>query len=224
MSQLQQEVSKNKISICFCSRLETYRLDACYGEETKTREIFVAEMDAMIASLCQGLNSTVFALGAIGGGKTHTMKVRILGSLVLVAQKYILLDDGMKESTREFSLDRSAHSSRVGFFSLSQGSREEPGLIPLALEKILAEAEKTSCSKVEVSYYQVYMDRCYNLLDPRVGEVSVFDSSQGGRVRLRGLNRVRFSLEISRSSAVVNPRSFQPKIPKIHILYINSFA
>jgi hypothetical protein len=144
--------------------------------------------------------------------------------LVLVAQKYILLDDGMKESTREFSLDRSAHSSRVGFFSLSQGSREEPGLIPLALEKILAEAEKTSCSKVEVSYYQVYMDRCYNLLDPRVGEVSVFDSSQGGRVRLRGLNRVRFSLEISRSSAVVNPRSFQPKIPKIHILYINSFA
>jgi hypothetical protein len=62
------------------------------------------------------------------------------------------------------------------------------------------------------------MDRCYNLLDPRVGEVSVFDSSQGGRVRLRGLNRVRFSLEIFRSSAVVNPRFFQPKIPKIHIL------
>jgi hypothetical protein len=80
MSQLQQEISKKKIAICFCSRLETYRLDACYGEETKTREIFVAEMDAMIASLCQGLNSTVFALGAIGGGKTHTMKVRILGS------------------------------------------------------------------------------------------------------------------------------------------------
>ncbi|CAK9871326.1 unnamed protein product [Sphagnum jensenii] len=133
-----------QISATKSSRLETYRLDACYGEETKTREIFVAEMDAMIASLCQGLNSTVFALGAIEGGKTHTMK----------------------------------------------GSREEPGLIPLALEKILAEAEKTSCSKVEVSYYQVYMDRCYNLLDPRVGEVSVFDSSQGGRVRLRGLNRV----------------------------------
>ncbi len=54
-----------------------------------------------------------------------------------------------------------------------------------------------------------------------MGEVSVFDSGQGGRVRLRGLNRVRFSLEISRSSAVVNPRSFQPKID---ILYINSFA
>lgn len=133
-----------QISATKSSRLETYRLDACYGEETKTREIFVAEMDAMIGSLCQGLNSTVFALGAIGGGKTHTMK----------------------------------------------GSKEEPGLIPLAIEKILAEAEKTSCSKVEVSYYQVYMDRCYNLLDPRVGEVSVFDSGQGGRVRLRGLNRV----------------------------------
>lgn len=144
-------------------------------------------------------------------------------SLVLVAQKYILLDDGMKESERLLSWSIST-LIQSRFFSLSQGSREEPGLIPLALEKILAEADKTSCSKVEVSYYQVYMDRCYNLLDPRVGEVSVFDSSQGGRVRLRGLNRVIFSLEISRSSAVVNSRSFQPKIPKIHILYINSFA
>lgn len=138
MSQLQQEVSNKKIAICFCSRLETYRLDACYGEETKTREIFVAEMDAMIGSLCQGLNSTVFALGAIGGGKTHTMKVRIFGSLVLIAQKYVLVDDGMKESTREISHDGAAHSSRVGFFfsfagfkggtrSHTTGSRENPG-------------------------------------------------------------------------------------------------
>lgn len=178
-------------------------------------------MDAMIASLCQGLNSTVFALGAIGGGKTHTMKVRILGSRCPEVYPPRRRNEGEHERLLSWSISTLIQSR---FFSLSQGSREEPGLIPLAVEKILAEAEKTSCSKVEVSYYQVYMDRCYNLLDPRVGEVSVFDSSQGGRVRLRGLNRVIFSLEISRSSAVVNSRSFQPKIPKIHILYINSFA
>ncbi|XP_020252511.1 kinesin-like protein KIN-10C isoform X2 [Asparagus officinalis] len=51
----------------------------------------------------------------------------------------------------------------------------------------------TSCvdteMKVEVSYYEVYMDRCYDLLEPKAKEIMALDDKDG-RVQLKGLSWV----------------------------------
>ncbi|KAM0941343.1 putative plus-end-directed kinesin ATPase [Dioscorea sansibarensis] len=69
-----------------------------------------------------------------------------------------------------------------------QGTEEEPGLIPLAMSSILSMC-RGSESSVEISYYEVYMDRCYDLLEPKTKEIlPLYDKE--GRVQLKGLSWV----------------------------------
>ncbi|KAJ7514479.1 hypothetical protein O6H91_23G045800 [Diphasiastrum complanatum] len=124
-------------------RRESYKLDSCYGENDDIDRIFSMELEPLLPMLFSGCNATVFAYGATGSGKTHTM----------------------------------------------QGLEEEPGLMPLALMSIFS-LSKTTKSTVEVSYYEVYMDRCYDLLEPKAGEVSVLEDSNGC-TQLRGLTQVK---------------------------------
>ncbi|KAH7672747.1 Plus-end-directed kinesin ATPase protein [Dioscorea alata] len=69
-----------------------------------------------------------------------------------------------------------------------QGTEEEPGLIPLAMSSILSMCRGSECS-VEISYYEVYMDRCYDLLEPKTKEILPLDDKEG-RVQLKGLSWV----------------------------------
>ncbi|KAL5991942.1 hypothetical protein ACLOJK_012854 [Asimina triloba] len=70
-----------------------------------------------------------------------------------------------------------------------QGSDEQPGLMPLAISNILSMCESSTGSSVWISYYEVYMDRCYDLLEPKAKEISALEDKDG-RVQLRGLSQV----------------------------------
>nr|DAD38666.1 TPA_asm: hypothetical protein HUJ06_012988 [Nelumbo nucifera] len=69
-----------------------------------------------------------------------------------------------------------------------QGTDELPGLMPLTMSEVLSLCERTGCS-AEISYYEVYLDRCHDLLEPKVKEISVLEDKDG-QVQLRGLSRV----------------------------------
>ncbi|KDO44142.1 hypothetical protein CISIN_1g005372mg [Citrus sinensis] len=69
-----------------------------------------------------------------------------------------------------------------------QGSEERPGLMPLAMSKILSICQSTG-STAEISYYEVYMDRCYDLLEVKTKEISILDDKDG-QLHLKGLSRV----------------------------------
>lgn len=56
--------------------------------------------------------------------------------------------------------------------------------MPLAMSSIITMAENTE-SIVDISYYEVYMDRCYDLLEPKNKEIPVLEDSEG-RVQLSG--------------------------------------
>lgn len=43
---------------------------------------------------------------------------------------------------------------------------------------------------MDIAYYEVYMDRCYDLLEPKAKEVIAMDDKEG-RVQLKGLSWVR---------------------------------
>ncbi|KAJ1263235.1 hypothetical protein BS78_09G167700 [Paspalum vaginatum] len=69
-----------------------------------------------------------------------------------------------------------------------QGTEDFPGLIPLAASTILARCTCTWCS-VEISYYEVYMERCYDLLEPKAKEIMALDDKDGN-MQLKGLSWV----------------------------------
>uniref|UniRef100_A0A5B7BJ78 Kinesin-like protein n=1 Tax=Davidia involucrata TaxID=16924 RepID=A0A5B7BJ78_DAVIN len=69
-----------------------------------------------------------------------------------------------------------------------QGTDELPGLMPLAMSTILSMCGSTGCS-AEISYYEVYMDRCYDLLELKAKEISVQDDKDG-QIHLKGLSRI----------------------------------
>ncbi|XP_078152467.1 ATP binding microtubule motor family protein [Carex rostrata] len=66
-----------------------------------------------------------------------------------------------------------------------QGTDAEPGIIPLVMSAIFSMCENTKYS-VQMSYYEVYLDRCYDLLEPKVKEVMALDDKDG-KVQLKGL-------------------------------------
>lgn len=51
-----------------------YTFDNCYGSEAGQEEIFDQNIVSMLERVLQGYNSTVFAYGHTGAGKTHTMQ------------------------------------------------------------------------------------------------------------------------------------------------------
>uniref|UniRef100_A0A0E0L3E7 Kinesin-like protein n=1 Tax=Oryza punctata TaxID=4537 RepID=A0A0E0L3E7_ORYPU len=66
-----------------------------------------------------------------------------------------------------------------------QGAEDSPGLIPSAVSTVLALCTGTWCS-VEISYYEVYMERCYDLLEPKAREIMALDDKDGN-LQLKGL-------------------------------------
>ncbi|KAF0923905.1 hypothetical protein E2562_007748 [Oryza meyeriana var. granulata] len=66
-----------------------------------------------------------------------------------------------------------------------QGTEDLPGLIPLAVSTVLALCTGTWCS-VEISYYEVYMEKCYDLLEPKAREIMALDDKDGN-LQLKGL-------------------------------------
>uniref|UniRef100_A0A7N0TTQ1 Kinesin motor domain-containing protein n=1 Tax=Kalanchoe fedtschenkoi TaxID=63787 RepID=A0A7N0TTQ1_KALFE len=69
-----------------------------------------------------------------------------------------------------------------------QGTDDKPGIMPQAMSMILDMSQSTATS-VEMSYYEVYMDKCYDLLQLKTSEVLVWDDKHKN-VHLRGLSHV----------------------------------
>ncbi|KAI4356474.1 hypothetical protein L6164_000496 [Bauhinia variegata] len=69
-----------------------------------------------------------------------------------------------------------------------QGTEEQPGLMPLAVSMVLSICQNTG-STAHISYYEVYMDRCYDLLKVKAKEISILDDKDG-QIHLRGLSQV----------------------------------
>ncbi|KAF8048455.1 hypothetical protein N665_2507s0004 [Sinapis alba] len=69
-----------------------------------------------------------------------------------------------------------------------QGTDHLPGLMQLTMSTILSLFHKTG-SRAEISYYEVYMDRCWDLLEVKANEIAVWDDKDG-QVHLRGLSTI----------------------------------
>lgn len=73
-----------------------------------------------------------------------------------------------------------------------KGSEKEPGLAPLAMAEILSMSEEIEKS-ISISFYEIFQDRVYDLLDPKRPEVQVLENGQG-KIQLKGLSQARYAL------------------------------
>ncbi|KAL0451150.1 UNVERIFIED_CONTAM: Kinesin-like protein KIN-10B [Sesamum latifolium] len=69
-----------------------------------------------------------------------------------------------------------------------QGSDKLPGLMPLALSSILSMCNGTG-SIIAISYYEIYLDKCYDLLEPKEKEIMVWNDKDG-QMHLKGLAQI----------------------------------
>lgn len=73
---------------------------------------------------------------------------------------------------------------------LMQGTENLPGLMPLAMSSILSRSQGRS--NIAISYYEIYMDRCYDLLELKEKEIFILDD-KSGQIHLKGLAQVTIS-------------------------------
>eukprot|EP00899_Mesostigma_viride_P002293 jgi/Mesvir1/12064/Mv00350-RA.1 len=107
------------------SKERRYAFDQAFGPSATSRDVYQYAVVDLAAGVVQGLNATVFAYGATGSGKTHTMV----------------------------------------------GTREDPGLMLLALEDIFGHISRlashlTHSYQVFCSYLEVYNEIIFDLLVP----------------------------------------------------------
>ncbi|KAK6140247.1 hypothetical protein DH2020_026045 [Rehmannia glutinosa] len=69
-----------------------------------------------------------------------------------------------------------------------QGTDQLPGLMPLSISNILSMSKYTG-STIAISYYEIYLDKCYDLLDPKEKEFMVW-SDKDGHIHLKGLAQI----------------------------------
>ncbi|XP_071728120.1 kinesin-like protein KIN-10C [Rutidosis leptorrhynchoides] len=71
-----------------------------------------------------------------------------------------------------------------------QGSNEMPGLIPMATSAIVSMCENMS-KTVDISYYEIYMDKCYDLLEVNnENKIYILDDGDGNP-HLIGLTKIQ---------------------------------
>ena len=84
------------------------RFDACYSQESTQIQIY-KEVENSIEDAFEGLNTTVFAYGMTGAGKTHTMQgsTEHPGIIPRVAQRVMELAEEKKEIGKEYEISAS---------------------------------------------------------------------------------------------------------------------
>ncbi len=81
-----------------------YLFDAAFGPRSTQREVYAATTAPLVRAVLRGYNACVFAYGATGGGKTHTMvgrrgdDGRDLGCMVLAMDELFEAMDRNEES------------------------------------------------------------------------------------------------------------------------------
>ncbi|GER28605.1 kinesin-like protein [Striga asiatica] len=73
-----------------------------------------------------------------------------------------------------------------------QGTDKVPGLVSLSMSNILSCNSSTGSSTVSISYFEIYLDKCYDLLDPKEKEILVWNDKDG-QIHLKGLAQVEVS-------------------------------
>ncbi|KDO32722.1 hypothetical protein SPRG_02420 [Saprolegnia parasitica CBS 223.65] len=166
-----------------------YAYDIAFSEEATQDEVYERTVKNIIPTILDGYNATIFAYGATGAGKTHTMmgSERDGHSLDELTENDFD-DDGQPES---LPVDGIIPQSLSDIFRLIRLREKE--------EKIVQETEgRASEWMVTVSYLEVYNETICDLIDPKGVNLQLREHTTIGAVHVSGLahRQVRSAVEV----------------------------
>lgn len=127
-----------------------YAFDHCYTAAATQEEIFKQEIDDSLGSLFKGVNTTIFCTGMTGAGKTHTMQGTREDPGVIPRTVRSVLDQALARPKIKATTQ---HSTIVSATETSKPKVASPELEP-------------SCH-VYMSYFEIYNEKVYDLLEPK---------------------------------------------------------
>ncbi|OQS00325.1 kinesin motor domain-containing protein [Thraustotheca clavata] len=153
-----------------------YGFDIAFPVEATQDEVYDRTVKNVIPTILDGFNATIFAYGATGAGKTHTMMGKHRDS-----KSYDeFIDDEYEDGVPDTGI---IPQSLSDIFRLIHIRQEE--------EKAQHENEGGSSSwTVTVSYLEVYNEAIRDLLNPKSKNLSLREDAQKGVVHVSGLRHV----------------------------------
>ncbi|CAM9958759.1 unnamed protein product, partial [Laminaria digitata] len=144
-----------------------YSFDAVFPPEAGQSEVYEGTAKPHISELFEGINVTVFAYGATGAGKTHTM----MGSERVV---------GVRGGSGHEEVSGIVPQSLVELFRLLN-ERMEAGS---------GREDETETWAVRVGYLQVYNEQLMDLLSPSSKPLRIHEDPSKGVVVVAGLTEM----------------------------------
>ncbi|XP_018784075.1 PREDICTED: kinesin-like protein KIF19 [Bactrocera latifrons] len=150
------------------SRPRQYSYDHVFKESDTQERVYKKTTAPLVKDVLNGLNAAVFAYGATGSGKTHTM----LGP----CRKKGTSTANERGATATYDVD---------------ANNNESGLMVRAIEEIFQNIDNTSNngSKVSISYLEIYNELIRDLLNPG-GPLELREDNRGQRITVAGLSEI----------------------------------
>ncbi|XP_055847963.1 kinesin-like protein KIF19 [Episyrphus balteatus] len=165
------------------NRPRKYAYDHVFREEDTQEAVYKTTTAPLVKDVLNGLNAAVFAYGATGSGKTHTM-----------------LGPNKRRTGPNTSGTPSHppdHPPRTASNSYTDGdtSSADNGLMVRAIDEIFEHfemAEEENAFKVCISYLEIYNELIRDLLNPG-GPLELREDNRGQRITVAGLSEITAS-------------------------------
>ncbi|KAH8383781.1 hypothetical protein KR009_010514, partial [Drosophila setifemur] len=154
------------------SRPRQYSYDHVFRENDTQEQVYKTTTAPLVRDVLNGLNAAVFAYGATGSGKTHTML-------------------GPVPRKKPQTADRAPPTATC---DPTDVSTQDIGLMVRAIEDIFSHidsAEAETC-RVSISYLEIYNELIRDLLNPG-GPLELREDHRGQRITVAGLSEITTS-------------------------------
>lgn len=151
------------------SSMKEYAYDLAFPTESTQLEVYTKTVKDIIPTILDGYHATIFAYGATGAGKTHTM----MGS-----ERDGLHDD---EDERDPDVDGIIPHALTDIFTLIEQHRAEEAMLRMTQGSVYE-------WNVLVSYLEVYNEQIRDLLKPSSKSLSLREDPARGIVHVAGLH------------------------------------
>uniref|UniRef100_A0A8D8F912 Kinesin-like protein KIF19 n=3 Tax=Culex pipiens TaxID=7175 RepID=A0A8D8F912_CULPI len=157
-----------------------YNYDHVFGESSSQEEVYQTTTAPLVQDVLNGYNAAVFAYGATGSGKTHTM----LGPNPRKAAT-----SGGGSSGEQQDSTAAAEATSGGGKSSPQGNE---GLMIKAVAdifKFIEESEHPDNFKISLSYLEIYNELIRDLLNPGPNPLELREDNKGNQ-SVAGLSEI----------------------------------
>ncbi|KAL0590133.1 hypothetical protein ABG067_001773 [Albugo candida] len=157
-----------------------YAFDLAFSEDATQNEIYQRTVQDIIPTILNGFDATIFAYGATGAGKTHTMMGSERDGLILSSECSEEMED-LQSQDSGLSVDGIIPQALADIFQSIHNRKAEEGQLRMQNGTIFE-------WEVMISYLEVYNEQIRDLLRPSDTPLALREDTAKGIVHVAGLH------------------------------------